>query len=187
VCDACELHGFLADNQRVLVALNDGHAIRVVDVRTGAAQDLVVAANGERLDRPHASPNDRWLAFRRQRGTGGKTAIVRLNVDRPVASDSVPAIEEPTTTGRPGGWALDSRVVYLLLDADGFRCVWGQRIDPETGTLLGKPFAARHFHTTIGMSTSFGNAVTTGGFLYEAADASANLWKLTVPASAPTN
>jgi Tol biopolymer transport system component len=187
VCDACELHGFLADNQRVLVALNDGHAIRVVDVRTGAAQDLVVAANGERLDRPHASPNDRWLAFRRQRGTGGKTAIVRLNVDRPVASDSVPAIEEPTTTGRPGDWALDSRVVYLLLDADGFRCVWGQRIDPETGTLLGKPFAARHFHTTIGMSTSFGNAVTTGGFLYEAADASANLWKLTVPASAPTN
>jgi hypothetical protein len=37
------------------------------------------------------------------------------------------------------------------------------------------------------MSTSFGNAVTAGGFLYEAADASANLWKLTVPASAPTN
>jgi Tol biopolymer transport system component len=30
VCDACELHGFLADNQHVLVALNDRHAIRVV-------------------------------------------------------------------------------------------------------------------------------------------------------------
>jgi hypothetical protein len=55
------------------------------------------------------------------------------------------------------------------------------------GTLVGKPFAARHFHATIGMSTSFGNAVTAGGFLYEAADASANLWKLTVPASALTN
>ena len=42
VCDACELHGFLADTQRVLVALNDGHAIRVIDIRTGAARDLVV-------------------------------------------------------------------------------------------------------------------------------------------------
>jgi hypothetical protein len=29
-----------------------------------------------------------------------------------------------------------------------------------------------------GMSTSFGNAITAGGFLDEAADATANLWKL---------
>ena len=184
---ACSLHGFLADNQRVLVELNDGHAIRVVDTRTGAARDIVVAENGGRLDRPHASPDDRWLAFRRVRGTSGKTLVVRLTSDRPVPADSVEAIEEPTTTGRPAGWSPDSRVVYLLLDTDGFRCLWGQRIDPETGTPVGKPFAARHFHTTVGMSTSFGNAVTAGGFLYEAADASANLWKLTVPASAPTN
>jgi Tol biopolymer transport system component len=187
VCDACELHGFLADNQRVLVKLTDGHAIRVVDIRTGAARDLVVAENGGRLDRPHASPDDRWVAFRRARGTAGKTVVVRLTSDRPVPADSVEAIDEPTTTGRPGGWSLDSHVVYLLLDADGFRCVWGQRIDPETGTLVGKPFAARHFHTTNGMSTSFGNAITAGGFLYEAADATANLWKLTAPASTPEN
>jgi hypothetical protein len=37
------------------------------------------------------------------------------------------------------------------------------------------------------MSTSFGNAVTTGGFLYEAADAAANLWKLTLPTSTSSN
>jgi dipeptidyl aminopeptidase/acylaminoacyl peptidase len=187
VCDACELHGFLADNQRVLVELTDGHAIRVVDTRTGAARDLVIAENGGRLDRPHASPDDRWVAFRHARGTAGKTVVVRLTSDRPVRADSVEAIDEPTTTGRPGGWSLDSRVVYLLLDADGFRCIWGQRIDPETGTLVGKPFAARHFHTTKDMSTSFGNAITAGGFLYEAADATTNLWKLTAPASTPEN
>ena len=187
VCDGCELHGFLADNQRVLVALNDGHAIRVVDTHTGTARDLVVAENGERLDRPHASSNDRWLAFRRARGTAGKTLVVRLTADRPVPADSVEAIDEPTTTGRPAGWSLDSRIVYLLLDTDGFRCVWGQNIDPETGTPVGKPFVARHFHTTVGMSTSFGNAVTAGGFLYEAADVAANLWKLTIPTSTSSN
>ena len=187
VCDACELHGFLADNHRVLVVLNDGHAIRVVDTRTGSARDLVAAENGERLDRPHASPDERWLAFRLMRGPVGKTFVVRLTSDRPVPADSVAAIDEPTTTGRPAGWSLDSRVVYLVLDADGFRCVWGQRLDPGTGALVGKPFAVRHFHRTIGISTSFGNAVTAGGFLYEAADASANLWKLTLPASPSTN
>jgi hypothetical protein len=31
------------------------------------------------------------------------------------------------------------------------------------------------------MSTSFGNAITAGGFLCEAADETANVWKLTIP------
>jgi hypothetical protein len=88
-------------------------------------------------------------------------------------------IVEPTTTGRPAGWSLDSPVLYLMLDTDGFRCLWGQRIEPATGALVGKPYAVRHFHRTIGMSTSFANAITNGGFIYEAAEVSANLWKLT--------
>jgi hypothetical protein len=181
VCDSCALHGFLADNERVLLALDDGHAIRTIDVRTGATRDLAVAEAGTRLDRPHASPDDRWLAFRRSRDTVGKTVLTKLNAARPVDADRLEAIDEPTTTGRPGGWSADSRVLYLLLDTDGFRCLWGQRIDPDTGAFVGKPFAVRHFHTTIGMSTSFGNAVTTSGFLYEAAERTANLWKLTAP------
>ena len=32
-------------------------------------------------------------------------------------------VDEPTTTGRPAGWSLDGSVLYLLLDADGFRCL----------------------------------------------------------------
>jgi Tol biopolymer transport system component len=181
VCDSCEIHGFLADNHRLLIALDDGHAIQVVDLRTGAVHDVVVASDGGRLDRPHASPDDRWLAFRRQRDVASGTVVVRLTPERPVVVDKLEAIDEPTTTGRPAGWSLDSKVLYLLLDTDGFRCIWGQRIDPQTGALVGKPFAVRHFHTTVGMSTSFANPVTTGGFIYEAADVTANLWKLTTP------
>jgi hypothetical protein len=180
VCDRCATHGFLADNQRLLISLEDGHAIQVIDPRNGAVHDVVVASDGSRLNRPHASPDDRWLAFRRDRG-GGKTFVVPLTLDRPAVADKLEPIDEPTTTGRPAGWSLDSKVLYLLLDADGFRCVWGQRVDAQTGALAGKPFAVRHFHSTVDMSTSFANAVTTGGFLYEAADVTADLWKLTTP------
>ena len=141
----------------------------------------MVARDGDRVDRPHASPDDRWLAFRRHRDAVGKTFVVRLTPQRPAVADQPEAIDEPTTTGRPAGWSLDSRAVYLLLDTDGFRCLWGQRIDPKTGALVGRPFAVRHFHSTAGMSTSFANAVTTGGFIYEAADVTANLWKMTTP------
>jgi hypothetical protein len=178
VCDGCLLHGFLADNRQVLVALDDGHAIRVIDVRTAEARDLVIAEDGTRLNRPHASPDDRWLAFRRLRGASGKTAVARLGLDRPVPADSVEAVDEPTASGRPAGWSLDSRILYLLLDTDGFRCLWGQRVDPAMGTLVGKPFVARHFHAANGVSTSFGNAINASGFLYEASDSTSNLWNL---------
>jgi hypothetical protein len=68
--------------------------------------------------------------------------------------------------------------VYLLLDADGFRCLWAQPID-AVGARVGRPVIVRHFHTTKGISTSFGNAITADGFLYEAAEELANIWKLT--------
>ena len=177
------MHGFLADHHSVLAALNDGHAIRVIDVRTGNARDLVVAAAGERLDRPHASPDDRWLAFRRQSNSVGKSFVVRLSPDHPISAEGLRPIDEPTTTGRPCGWSLDSRIVYLLLDTDGFRCLWAQRIDP-VGAPVGNPVIVRHFHSTKGISTSFGDAITADGFLYEAAEESANVWKLT-PARQP--
>jgi len=183
VCDGCELHGFLADHHSVLAALNDGHAIRVIDVRTGNARDLVVAAAGARLDRPHASPDNRWLAFRSQSNSVGKTFVVRLSPDRPISAAGLRPIDEPTATGRPCGWSLDSRIVYLLLDTDGSRCLWAQRIDP-VGAPVGSPVIVRHFHSTKGISTSFGDAITADGFLYEAAKESANLWKLT-PARQP--
>ena len=93
-------------------------------------------------------------------------------------ADEASVVDEPTTTGRPGGWSPDSRVLYLLPDTDGFRCIWGQSID-AAGRLAGKPFAVRHFHSTQNMSTSMGNPVNAEGFVYEAADTTANIWKTT--------
>jgi eukaryotic-like serine/threonine-protein kinase len=177
ICDACSLHGFLSDNRRVLADVDDGHAIRLIDTRDGTVRDLVTVNDGSVLDRPHASPDDRWLAYRRNRRSAGKTHIVRLPFDRVANADETPAIDEPTTTGRPLGWSLDSRVLYLLLDTDGFRCVWGQPVD-ASGRPTGKPTAVRHFHTTEGMSTSMGNAVNADGFVYEANDMTANIWRM---------
>jgi protein kinase-like protein len=89
-------------------------------------------------------------------------------------------IDEPTTTGRPCGWSLDSRVAYLLLDIDGFRCLWGQKVDATSGRPIGTPCAVRHFHRPQEeqFSTSFGNPFTAQGFLYGARRLQANIWRL---------
>jgi len=69
---------------------------------------------------------------------------------------------------------------YLLLDTDGFLCLWGQRFDPA-GRLEGKPVPVRHFHGAewASLSTSFGNAVSPEGFLYATLKSRGNIWGLT--------
>jgi serine/threonine protein kinase/Tol biopolymer transport system component len=182
LCEGCELHGFLSDNRRALAVDEDSHAISLVDVTDGTRQELIRDADG-RIDRPHASGDDRWLAFRRVIATTAETYVGALSAGRALASGHWQDVQEPTVTGRPTGWSLDSRVLYLLLDTDGFRCLWAQRIDPATGRLTGAPVAVRHFHNEYetsggGPSTSYGNPFTREGFVYETLNISGNLWRL---------
>ena len=184
VCEDCGLHGFLSDNHRALAVWDGQHTIGTIDVTNGSKVELIRNREGA-INRPHVSPDDRWLAFRRVVGTAAKTYVTSLAAGRLPSPAMWQEVQEPTVTGRPTGWSLDSRVLYLLLDTDGFRCLWGQRIDPATGRLSGIPFPVRHFHDNnnlgFAISTSYGNPITTDGFLYENIDTTGNLWRLVAP------
>ena len=182
VCRQCNLYGFLSDNRRILGTEGDAR-IRVFDVLNGSGRDVVVGSNG-RIDRPSPSPNERWLAFRRIENGIGKTYLAPLSTSQPVPAGSAQQVQEPTITGRPCGWSPDSTILYLLLDADGVRDLWGQRVDPASGQLVGVPYVVRHLHGSSidGVSTSLGNAINDGGFLYEANSTISSIWKLNLPA-----
>jgi len=64
---------------------------------------------------------------------------------------------------------------------------YAQRIDTASGALRGTPDAVLHLHgsqtaTATGVSTSYGNAVSAAGFVYEAINVRSDIWKLTPPA-----
>jgi Tol biopolymer transport system component len=61
VCDTCATYGFLSDSRRLLIASAKG--ITVHDVVGGTTLEAIVSPDGV-ANRPHASPDDRWLAFR---------------------------------------------------------------------------------------------------------------------------
>jgi eukaryotic-like serine/threonine-protein kinase len=184
ICERCELYGFLSDNRRVLAVWDDWTTLGTIDVRSGARMVLARSAQG-RLSRPHASPDDKWLAFRGFVGGAGSSFLVPLTPGRPVPRESWQELES-TGTGRPAGWSPDSRTVYTFLDTDGFRCLWGHRVDPRTGQLTGGPFPVRHFHQQIdnGPSTSFGNPITADGLIYEGVYPTGDLWRLAPAARA---
>jgi hypothetical protein len=186
ICDTCGLSHFLDDSRRLVIVPAGATDVRVVDVESMVAYDVLHAPSGG-LSRPTVSPNERWLAFRRAEGVTGKTFVTRFvgHSESPPPPEAWSPIDEPTTTGRPAGWSPDSRVLYLLLDVDGYRCLWAQRVD-ESGRLLGKPYPARHFHDERGntMGTTLGNAISPLGFLYERATVTGSLWRLTPPSEA---
>jgi WD40-like Beta Propeller Repeat len=187
VCDRCTLFGFLGDNRRVLAQADGFHALRIYN-RDRTHQDLITSSEGA-LSRPHLSPDERWLAFRLAVDVSNRTFLAPFTPGHPAPRSSWAQIEEPTTTGRPAGWALDSSILYLLLDTDGFRRLWGQRVDTRNGRPAGTPFPVRHFHGSQamnvgGVSSAYVNAISTGGFIFEEMNIRGDLWKLT-PAQMP--
>ena len=181
ICDGCAAWGLVAGGERALVVAEQSRAIQSIDLATGRTTTLIRVTEG-RVDRPAMSPNERWLAFRHTAGTTAKTFLL------PAAGGdlrSAAQIEEPTTTGRPCGWSPDSRLLMLFLDTDGSRCLWGQPVDAVTGRPAGTPVVVRHLHELGlgGASTSFGNAITADGLLFETLARQASLWLLT-PGSA---
>jgi serine/threonine protein kinase len=174
VCDVCRLYGFTGDTRRVLAQNDDG--ISIVDLGTRRRQPLVAVTGA---DRPHLSPDDRWLAFRTLNDAGeNKSFVAPFSPDHVIDKSRWREVREPTITGRPAGWSGDSRTLYLMLDTDGFRCLWGQQITAD-GRFAGEPVAVRHMHDLRGVSTSVGNAISSAGeFLYERMQDSSDIWRL---------
>jgi Tol biopolymer transport system component len=175
VCERCVVFGFLSDNRRILAVDRQGTRLRAIDVRTGDSRELLNAPN-RRLARTHVSPDDRLLTFQ----SGGEIYSTRVPDSGPAPESTWTVINQVVPEGRPCGWSLDSSTAYLLLNTDGFRCLWGQRIDKQTGRPIGQPELVRHFHDTLAQefSTSMGNAITADGFLYGGGVLTANLWRL---------
>jgi hypothetical protein len=177
ICSDCMAWGFLSNNRSILIQDGEFKRLRAVDVHTGDSR--VILETPKSMDRPHVSPDERHIAF----NFDGKQWIAPVYADQPTPQPQWQQVREHTVGGRACGWSLDSQTAYLLLDTDGFRCLWGQRVDAKTGNLVGEPFAVRHFHSTIEQefSTSVGNAISTAGFIYGGGRLKANLWRLTLP------
>ena len=178
VCARCTVTGFLSDGRRLLAY--SGGTVSVHDVVTGTSVDAVTASEGF-VNRPHASPDDRWLTFRAGPDAPddtGHSFLTPLTPGRPQQRRAWIEIDR-TPGGRPAGWSPDGRTIYLLLDTDGFRCLWGVRI-AANGQPLGPAAPIRHFHGAdwTEMSTSYGNPFSSDGFLYGTIRRRGNVWSL---------
>jgi hypothetical protein len=132
------------------------------------------------------SPDGRWLAFTTP---GRRIWIAPLRPGRPPEKDEWRAVDvsvsRPAGTGaigaeRPVGWSPDGRLLYVLLEPDGFRCLHALRVDPARGVQAGQPFAVHHFHDPerqLG-STPFGGGIVKNAFVFDEIETTASIWLL---------
>jgi serine/threonine protein kinase/Tol biopolymer transport system component len=181
VCQ-CVLQGWFSDNRRILALDGPGpgtsRRVRVIDVVEGTETELVKHPTFN-IGRADISPDGRWLAINPQR----QIWIVPVRPGNPPGEDEWILIRKATTQDsaeRACGWSPDGRLLYLLLERDGFRDLYAQRIDQARGTPVGEPFIVQHLHdpTRRWGSTPFGNAIVRNAFVFTQVEMTGDIWLL---------
>jgi len=80
-------------------------------------------------------------------------------------------------------------LLYLLLDRDGFRDLYAQRIDPTRGRPIGEPFVVQHLHDPRRRwgSTPIGTAIVSNAFVFSQIEMIGSIWLLDRVRSADTD
>jgi eukaryotic-like serine/threonine-protein kinase len=143
----------------------------------------IVARPPYRVWEPDISLNGKWLAFLvRPTEASGKIVIARLNGARQIPETDWIPVSENGSEDKPR-WSADGRIVYFTSERDGFRCIWGQRVDPATGRSAGAQFAAHHSHRTrrslkdMNLAT-LGIAVTGKEIFFSQIESTGNVWMM---------
>jgi hypothetical protein len=106
-------------------------------------------------------------------------------VRAPVYSDRVAPQAEWTTvlrvaqaTKRTAGISPDGGLFYVVLQLDGFRCLYGLKLDRRSGLPIGERFPVVHIHDSAWRlsSTGYGSAVGTDLFVAQIFESRGNIW-----------
>jgi Tol biopolymer transport system component len=171
VCDECQIYQWTRDDGALI--LLEGSPFRATLLTLKTRQHAVVLSDPGVIDRPILSPDGRWISF----GSANAEKLAPFRPGTNTAPEAIPILPLHGAE-RGAGWSPDGRLLYLLLENDGFRCLYAVSIDPATGGATGKPSAVYHFHDTSRRwgSTGYGNAVTPGWFLSNQFAFTGNIW-----------
>jgi Tol biopolymer transport system component len=174
LCAPCALFGWFADNRRILAASREGR-LWSIDVIDGTTQDRIVTP-GLAVGRPEPSPDGRWISFQ----AGRHIWLAAVRPGHPPPERDWVLVHEPAANSaeRACGWSPDSRLLYLLLERDGFRDLYAQRIDSARGTLLGQPFIVQHLHDPRRRwgSSPIGAGIVRDAFVFSQVEMTGSIW-----------
>jgi len=129
------------------------------------------------------SQDARWMLFQIQKSTEVRQIFIAPFRD----GSAAPAAEWiPVTDGdnldRCPFWSPDGNLVYFQSERDGFRCLYAQRLDPQTKHRVGPAFAAYHsHHSRLALSNlddpaQVGPAIARDRLVFAQGEITGNIW-----------
>ena len=151
----------------------------------GSSSPVTFVPAQESLSRGAWTSDMTWVAFQVAVPGSANVQIFAANVagGRRPKRDAWVAITDGKSPDRLPTWSPSGKVLYFLSERDGFRCLWAQRLVPDSKKPLGEPLGVMHFHNArrslkrlgsrtgeIGLSAAGNVAVFTIGEL------TGNIW-----------
>ncbi len=169
------------DAKQVLYLTFTPSRISSLDVASGRRSALVEAAESDALYQPFFSPDGRWLAFIVHSLGYSRIHVVPIDRNEPVKREQWIALTDGNTWDDKPRWSPDGNALYFVSDRDGFRCIWAQRLQPETKQPLDAPAAVYHCHSsrlslTNLLLPAFEISVARDKIVFNMAERTGNIW-----------
>lgn len=167
ICESCTIVGFFSNGWRALATSGPNQFVRL-DLDTG--RQVPILKTDARIIEADLSPDDRWVAY----ADGTVISVSSLTTPEPLT------IAKDRRLANSPRWSPDGNLLYYVSYADGWSCVWAQRLDPATKRPRGAPFAVLHSHGARGFRRMpLGTrtiAVAADRLFLPFADVKANIW-----------
>lgn len=180
ICERCwAMGGWSADGTRVL--FNHRDAISQAYTASGEKREILRYPKAAVQD-ARFSPDGRWIAVEMRRRAGRQIWVAPYREGPSPKESEWTAITEETVHSRNPSWSADGTVLYYLSEHEGFRCIWGRRLDRSTRRPVGEPFVVRHFHQSRQALTDPRNpgemslAAARGRLVFSMYQTTGNIW-----------
>jgi len=172
LCEDCQLQQWTRDGRFVVV--REGRNKRLNRMEISSGKRIPLLQGSDPLDRVHFGPDGRWMTF----NGPGHIYLAPVHEDRASSTDEWISILSTTGAGRTAGLSPNGSLLYVLLETDGWRCLYGLQLDPATGHPRGSPFLIAHFHDAARFwgSTGLGSAAVNGLFVADLYETTSNIW-----------
>jgi Tol biopolymer transport system component len=153
ICDDCgRPWDWSPDGRQILYLIVEGRkqaytALGLFDVATRQTSDYLEHREYG-VARVRFSPDGRWISFVALNAAGSHLAVVPFRSNAPPRENEWVSITKhlPFVQDKPR-WSPDGNLLYYISEADGFQCIWAQRLDPDTKRPVGQPLEVSHWHS----------------------------------------
>jgi Tol biopolymer transport system component/DNA-binding winged helix-turn-helix (wHTH) protein len=188
LCDLCGTYWHWSSDRKRIIYVNvigSRTQLEVLDLQSGQRRTFLQDSDLD-LYIPTFSPDDRWIHFLARNGLRRQILIV------PSLSEATPKANWIAVTGSESwvdapAWSRDGNRVYFLSEADGYRCIWSQDLDPTTKHPIRQPVPVYHSHSArrsiMNLTWGFGTAlaVSDDRIVFGQGELTSNIWMAELP------